>query len=162
MAWTSVVFPVRSSPASPITAGARSARPNSSPNRLSSSSRHRMADRVPLGLELENLIAQHRRQLEVEFLRRRLHLLLEQADERLPLLRVGGAMQRGGCRLRRLRVGHSGGEAHLVNGLHDRARRDAVPLVVLLLQLPPPRHLLERSEERRVGKECRSRWSPYH
>ena len=27
-----------------------------------------------------------------------------------------------------------------------------------LLQEP----LLERSEERRVGKECRSRWSPYH
>src|SRR3989441_12566241 len=24
------------------------------------------------------------------------------------------------------------------------------------------RVLLERSEERRVGKECRSRWSPYH
>src|SRR5256886_13188811 len=24
----------------------------------------------------------------------------------------------------------------------------------------PPRH--HRSEERRVGKECRSRWSPYH
>src|SRR2546429_6750191 len=24
------------------------------------------------------------------------------------------------------------------------------------------RHQLERSEERRVGKECRSRWSPYH
>ena len=22
--------------------------------------------------------------------------------------------------------------------------------------------LVERSEERRVGKECRSRWSPYH
>src|SRR2546430_14888691 len=33
---------------------------------------------------------------------------------------------------------------------------------------PPDRHLLlmpdrvQRSEERRVGKECRSRWSPYH
>ena len=28
---------------------------------------------------------------------------------------------------------------------------------------PHPRLLLEgRSEERRVGKECRSRWSPYH
>src|SRR2546430_9005201 len=26
--------------------------------------------------------------------------------------------------------------------------------------LPPRRR--ERSEERRVGKECRSRWSPYH
>ena len=23
-------------------------------------------------------------------------------------------------------------------------------------------HFLTRSEERRVGKECRSRWSPYH
>src|SRR5438132_6815769 len=26
----------------------------------------------------------------------------------------------------------------------------------------PKTHRLERSEERRVGKECRSRWSPYH
>src|SRR5258708_33485598 len=25
-----------------------------------------------------------------------------------------------------------------------------------------PLHILNRSEERRVGKECRSRWSPYH
>ena len=25
-----------------------------------------------------------------------------------------------------------------------------------------PNSLLIRSEERRVGKECRSRWSPYH
>ena len=25
-----------------------------------------------------------------------------------------------------------------------------------------PRFSNERSEERRVGKECRSRWSPYH
>ena len=24
------------------------------------------------------------------------------------------------------------------------------------------RGVLKRSEERRVGKECRSRWSPYH
>src|SRR2546427_10663987 len=27
---------------------------------------------------------------------------------------------------------------------------------------PASRRVLERSEERRVGKECRSRWSPYH
>src|SRR3712207_9355538 len=26
----------------------------------------------------------------------------------------------------------------------------------------PILHLQKRSEERRVGKECRSRWSPYH
>src|SRR5256885_17111149 len=27
---------------------------------------------------------------------------------------------------------------------------------------PISKQLIERSEERRVGKECRSRWSPYH
>ena len=27
---------------------------------------------------------------------------------------------------------------------------------------PVERLIVERSEERRVGKECRSRWSPYH
>src|SRR3712207_7676324 len=26
----------------------------------------------------------------------------------------------------------------------------------------PPQWAVDRSEERRVGKECRSRWSPYH
>ena len=26
----------------------------------------------------------------------------------------------------------------------------------------PTNDLEQRSEERRVGKECRSRWSPYH
>src|SRR3712207_5685384 len=42
-----------------------------------------------------------------------------------------------------------------------------------IVQLPLPKHIDEqkvimaidyrkRSEERRVGKECRSRWSPYH
>src|SRR3990172_6480134 len=31
-----------------------------------------------------------------------------------------------------------------------------------LLCPKPPREAVWRSEERRVGKECRSRWSPYH
>src|SRR2546426_4367532 len=35
----------------------------------------------------------------------------------------------------------------------------AQPLVRLFNESPSP---LGRSEERRVGKECRSRWSPYH
>ena len=31
------------------------------------------------------------------------------------------------------------------------------------LKFPPKQEpKAERSEERRVGKECRSRWSPYH
>ena len=28
--------------------------------------------------------------------------------------------------------------------------------------IPAIKSLMTRSEERRVGKECRSRWSPYH
>src|SRR5260370_33193278 len=32
----------------------------------------------------------------------------------------------------------------------------------LLRRIPPWSQARERSEERRVGKECRSRWSPYH
>src|SRR5688572_4761533 len=39
--------------------------------------------------------------------------------------------------------------------------------LVLMLTSPQPKRpdpapFLDRSEERRVGKECRSRWSPYH
>ena len=30
------------------------------------------------------------------------------------------------------------------------------------IQLKTPHAFYDRSEERRVGKECRSRWSPYH
>src|SRR2546430_10298422 len=35
------------------------------------------------------------------------------------------------------------------------------PLGPMMLKISP-RRTLKRSEERRVGKECRSRWSPYH
>src|SRR5256886_16102889 len=31
-----------------------------------------------------------------------------------------------------------------------------------LFELEPDERARRRSEERRVGKECRSRWSPYH
>ena len=42
--------------------------------------------------------------------------------------------------------------------------RSTVSTAVLrgLLDNPAPRIRESRSEERRVGKECRSRWSPYH
>ena len=33
---------------------------------------------------------------------------------------------------------------------------------LILRFLPIPEISDDRSEERRVGKECRSRWSPYH
>ena len=35
-------------------------------------------------------------------------------------------------------------------------------LTKILFFSPSINILLPRSEERRVGKECRSRWSPYH
>ena len=40
----------------------------------------------------------------------------------------------------------------------------AVALVCMLLPGSVHAQIVknERSEERRVGKECRSRWSPYH
>ena len=44
-------------------------------------------------------------------------------------------------------------------GLHPAAHGPPVPLVYRLSGAGLPGL---RSEERRVGKECRSRWSPYH
>src|SRR3712207_8875524 len=51
----------------------------------------------------------------------------------------------------------------------EMARRVAEEGVEVLVELQMERLLArdtlendERSEERRVGKECRSRWSPYH
>ena len=40
-----------------------------------------------------------------------------------------------------------------------------IALLVVLFALPlgaMAQKFAHRSEERRVGKECRSRWSPYH
>src|SRR3989454_10056909 len=46
-------------------------------------------------------------------------------------------------------------------GIHDFS--GLVPRELFTLHmLLTPRGFLMRSEERRVGKECRSRWSPYH
>src|SRR4029077_15399089 len=49
--------------------------------------------------------------------------------------------------------------------LSERLQRVGLCRVRQLPQLfhgTVPREILVRSEERRVGKECRSRWSPYH
>ena len=43
----------------------------------------------------------------------------------------------------------------MINKLITNIRKTNAPIVV---GLDP----MLRSEERRVGKECRSRWSPYH
>ena len=38
----------------------------------------------------------------------------------------------------------------------------AIVAVVGFFMLRKGPEIIQRSEERRVGKECRSRWSPYH
>src|SRR5256886_13486034 len=42
----------------------------------------------------------------------------------------------------------------------EKHYREAITTVKLATEVNPDRP--GRSEERRVGKECRSRWSPYH
>src|SRR4030043_2335199 len=44
----------------------------------------------------------------------------------------------------------------------DTKLKRPVALKLLPLELSHSPEARERSEERRVGKECRSRWSPYH
>src|SRR2546429_7144896 len=42
------------------------------------------------------------------------------------------------------------------------AGKEHIALAEKLISEPPKERFDRRSEERRVGKECRSRWSPYH
>src|SRR6266542_6776821 len=61
---------------------------------------------------------------------------------------------------------------HVLPTAHDMAREHRVISALASTEVPVPRTVLlceeptvigaVRSEERRVGKECRSRWSPYH
>src|SRR2546426_8185558 len=52
------------------------------------------------------------------------------------------------------------GEQNLFGLLHGDVHR-VRHLAAVLPQIDAAHHV-DRSEERRVGKECRSRWSPYH
>ena len=70
----------------------------------------------------------------------------------------GGRRRRG--RKRRDRDRDAQGEG---SGSSRAAREDEVLLPVAgILDVADANHASSRSEERRVGKECRSRWSPYH
>src|SRR6266478_4694682 len=61
-------------------------------------------------------------------------------------------------------VGLGAAEARRAHAGHIRRVRDGRPQVILKLAVSADGKagLSGRSEERRVGKECRSRWSPYH
>ena len=55
---------------------------------------------------------------------------------------------------------------NVVVALHPIAKGTLVEVdglsVTALEDIPQGHKMAVRSEERRVGKECRSRWSPYH
>src|SRR5690348_18510951 len=91
--------------------GARSSRPRASPNRLSSSARSRMAPGVLLRAKVEDLVAEQRGELEIELLGGRLHLRLEQPDQRFALLGVRGALGAVGGGTPHPRIREPGGEA---------------------------------------------------
>ena len=52
--------------------------------------------------------------------------------------------------------------ADLERAIDERDRKDSTRRVAPLRKAEGAIELVTRSEERRVGKECRSRWSPYH
>src|SRR5260370_38653686 len=54
--------------------------------------------------------------------------------------------------------------ARALRSFAEEAEEDVSIVVLLRQKSQPPRPFGagRRSEERRVGKECRSRWSPYH
>ena len=52
-------------------------------------------------------------------------------------------------------------ESERLNAQYEGRKFDGDPYCIIPEQLAVQKLFL-RSEERRVGKECRSRWSPYH
>src|ERR1044072_6088169 len=53
-------------------------------------------------------------------------------------------------------------EAVYVATCDEEIRAAVTALGVEVIMTSPAHERASRSEERRVGKECRSRWSPYH
>src|SRR3712207_8475537 len=79
----------------------------------------------------------------------------------LPIYRLGTNIARMGHRIRPPELLLRGRRDPIIKALSRNFRRDG-PLS-WPSQLTPSKPSSEpRSEERRVGKECRSRWSPYH
>ena len=51
---------------------------------------------------------------------------------------------------------------HIVAGVYEKHSHDIVDVEQCQIEDAQADAIIRRSEERRVGKECRSRWSPYH
>src|SRR2546427_11586050 len=82
-----------------------------------------------------------------------------------PLLRANISLRQRVCSAKRWRglVRKAPGvEQHDRLALTRRWTRFPFSVTTVVGEKPHEHYWWERSEERRVGKECRSRWSPYH
>ena len=57
---------------------------------------------------------------------------------------------------------YSGFESKVVDSIKDELKKHKLSDKLEDILVPTHQVTEVRSEERRVGKECRSRWSPYH
>ena len=71
----------------------------------------------------------------------------------MSFLRIPGMLRKGGSTIQEI-IGTTG-DSDIVARISADPRENLLESVVTKVQSM-------RSEERRVGKECRSRWSPYH
>ena len=78
---------------------------------------------------------------------------------------VIGAEQVKGKKVHRVKVGgwsQARYQRRVGNAHHEHAKEVVERLAQIVREDKVSHIVLARSEERRVGKECRSRWSPYH
>ena len=54
------------------------------------------------------------------------------------------------------------GQSSAASTVREALRNGSLPEKGVTVSQQEGRLVITRSEERRVGKECRSRWSPYH
>ena len=90
---------------------------------------------------------------------------LRSIERRRGLIRDRDILIVGAGRMGRLAANAAvaaGANVSLANRSSDGARALAVTTGARLETFDPGVRISARSEERRVGKECRSRWSPYH
>src|SRR5256714_14256391 len=78
----------------------------------------------------------------------------------LKMLEDSSPMVRGNAALSLVRFGDASGRAQIVALL--QSARIIAPRSGRVTDVDKAGTPIHRSEERRVGKECRSRWSPYH
>ena len=85
------------------------------------------------------------------------------ADSNAPLADAAEKMDRSSIRiLLEQRADVNAPQTDGMTALHWAAYQDDLETVELLVRSRANVKAANRSEERRVGKECRSRWSPYH